>query len=159
MLQAWNFTGFLQQRLDFVSNIFESGRQQGSGIHPQSVMNQERRNSQGTNRQAGFLIFRLEIVVNIPVDARVHIHVHFCIVQRGDPGQYHGRSVCLHCMTRIKIVDIFEENADRDLFIGVVTGQIDSHHRYKLDFRMSLQNMDDLFFVAFVGLNNIEQFF
>ena len=112
-------------------------------------MHQECRNSKGTDRQSCFFVFRFPVVIDIPIDAGVYIHIDFCIVQSGDTGQNHRRTVGLDGVAVIKIFDILQKYTHRNLFISIIACQVNANHRYEFDFRMAFQNVEDFLFFAF----------
>ena len=66
----------------FLFDIGKRIRQHRAGIHTLPLMDQERRDPQGTNRTIRFLVVMLEIIVHKPVDVGIDRHIHLRIVQR-----------------------------------------------------------------------------
>ena len=87
-------------------------------------MDQECRDAQRTNRFIRLLIAELHIIINEPLDRRIDRHIYLCIVQRSDTSQHNGRTIRLNSRTGIEIIDIFQEDTHRNLFIRIITGHI-----------------------------------
>ena len=87
-------------------------------------MDQECRDAQRTNRFLRFFIAEFHIVIHEPLDRRIDRHIYFCIVQRSDTSQHNGRTIRLNSRTGIEIIDIFQEDTHRNLFIRIITGHI-----------------------------------
>ena len=96
------------------------------------------------------------IVVDVPVYAGICDHVDAGIIQCGDVHQDDRGAVGLYGCAGEEIIVVFQEQFDRHLFIGVITGQIDADQRNEADFRMGLEESQDAFFAKFTGRDVVQ---
>ena len=153
--EAGNFRILLEGSQQFFLHIVQGVSQYSTGVNTLAFMHQEGRNAQGAYGFARFFIVEFHVVVYEPVHGRIDGHIHFCVVQGGNPRQHNGRTVCLYSGTSVEIVHILQEDTNRNLFVRIVTGHIHAYERYELDFRMSFQLLDDILFLR-VCRNNIQ---
>ena len=98
-------------------------------------MQKEARNAERSNR-ASVRIQIFFIVIDIPVYACISDHIHPCIIQCWNVHQDNRRAIGLHSLAFKEIIVVFHENLNRNLFIGVIAGKIDTDKGNKADFRM-----------------------
>ena len=156
MLQTGNYRMLSKQIHDFFFYISQSIIQNRTGINMIAVVNQIAGNAQSTDHAAAFCVKMLIVIINKPVNGFINLHINAGIVQSSDTGQYNGRTVSLCCAACQKAFDILEENLHRNLFIGIITGKIHTHQRYKLNLRMQSQKLTQSAFVLFFRFNYIQ---
>ena len=124
-----------QQRQQLVFHIPQGFLQKGTGVHVLTVMCQEARHAQSANH-APLFIKVFVVIIHVPVYIFIYFHVHTGIVQGGDTGQHHGRTVGLGRAAGQEFVDVMQKDIDRNLFIRIISCQVHAHQRNKLHFFM-----------------------
>ena len=156
MLQTGNYRMLSKQIHDFFFYISQSIIQNRTGINMIAVVNQIAGNAQSTDHAAAFCVKMLIVIINKPVNGFINLHINAGIVQSSDTCQHNGRTVSLCCAACQKAIDILEENLHRDFFVGIITGKIHTHQRYKLNLRMQSQKLTQSAFVLFFRFNYIQ---
>ena len=144
---------FLELRADVIAGIFQNRAR----IDAFPVVNEETRNAERPNRAALFIDI-VVIVIDVPIHRVVRNHVDARIVERGDIHQHDGRAVRLDRGPGEEIIVIFQENFNRNLFIRIVSGQIDADQGNETDFRMLRQEGENPFFSVLTRGDDIQQF-
>ena len=102
-------------------------------------MAQKARNTQCAYRTARSRVDITVVVVYEPVDARICFHIDASVRQCSNPGKYDRRTISLHSRAVEEFFIIVEKYGNRNLFIRIVAGQIDTDERYELNFRVLFQ--------------------
>ena len=155
MLQAGDSTGGVENVQQLLLYIIQSILQNCTRIYTLALVNEESRNTESTDRLLGFLIVVLEVVIYKPVYRWVNRHINLCIVQGCNACQHYGGAVSLYCGTGVEIIHILQKDAYRNLLISVVAGVVNTNQGNEFDFRMSLQHLNNSFFLR-VRRNDIE---
>ena len=132
-------------------------RQDGARIHAFALVHQEGRNTQRADRLAKLLVEVIEVVIDKPVDRRIHRHIDLGVVQRGDTRQDDGRTIRLYGRTSIEIIDILEEDAYGDFLVRIIAGHIYADQGDILDLGMLFQHLQDVLFLG-IRRDDIQQF-
>src|SRR5664280_2765407 len=98
-------------------------------------MNQKRRNTQGANRPLRYGINIFIVVVNKPENIPIRLEVYTAVIQCGNTGQNHGRTIRLDHIPADISINITEEQAHGNLLVCIVPGKIYADKGYKADFR------------------------
>ena len=127
---------FLDKSQNLVAYVVAGVAKDGTGVDEARSMAEEARD---TERTDGFARFRIDIaviVIDEPVDAGVGFDVDTSIGQGSDARQDNGRTVCLESRCIEEFIVFIEEYTDRNLFVRIVTGEVDAYERYKFNFRV-----------------------
>ena len=122
-----------------------------------ALVHEKRGDAERADRLSRLFVVMFHIVVNKPIDRRINRHIDLCIVQCCNARQDNRRSISLDCSTRIKVIDIFQENLHWNFLIRVVSCHVNADQRNKLDFRMCLHEFQYIIFRR-VSRNDIEKF-
>ena len=139
MLQSRDLARFFEELQHFLFDKIQCILQDRPGIHALFLVDQKSRNPQRPHRLSRLFVYMLIIIIHKPIHAGIDRHVHLSVVQRRDACQHHRRAVGLHRRPRVKIINILLEDADGNLFVRIVPGQINAHQRDKLDLRVFFQ--------------------
>ena len=118
---------FLERSEQFFFHIVQGISQHSTGVNTLALMHEEGGNTQSSHGLARFFIVKLHVVVHKPVNRRVNRHINLRVIQGGNTGQHHGRTIRLDCRTGIEIINILEENSYGYFFIRIVAGHIHTH--------------------------------
>ena len=125
--ETGNLGVFLERSEQFFFHIVQRVCQHCTRVNALALMYEEGGNTQSSHGLARFFIVKLHVVVHKPVNRRVNRHINLRVIQGGNTGQHHGRTIRLDCRTGIEIINILEENSYGYFFIRIVAGHIHTH--------------------------------